>query len=144
MVNDRPYEVKIKPDEYLVDTLRRLRFFSVRRGCETTSCGICTVLVDDSPVASCSYLTARAEGHRITTVEGIEEEILIIGDLMGHEGVDQCGYCNPGFALTVYSMKCKLVNPTDDEIRSYMVGNLCRCSGYVGQHEVIKHYLEVE
>ena len=143
-VNDVPYEVNIAPDEYLVDTLRKLRFFSVRKGCDTTSCGVCTILVDGNPTASCSYLSARAQGHKITTVEGIKEEADLISDLLLEEGSDQCGYCSPGFILTAVAMKRKLDAPDADAIRNYMVGNLCRCSGYEGQQIVLTKYMEVK
>lgn len=143
-VNGRPFEVKIRPDEYLLETLRGLRFLSVKKGCDTTSCGVCTVLVDGNPVASCSYLSARADGHMITTVEGIQEEAGVIADFLGKEGSDQCGYCNPGFTLTVVSMKKNLLNPSEEDIKNYLVGNLCRCSGYLGQEIAIKNYLEVK
>ncbi len=143
-VNGRPFEVKVKADEYLLETLRGLRFLSVKKGCDTTSCGVCTVLVDGSPVASCSYLTARADGHEITTVEGIQDEASKLAEFLGKEGSDQCGYCNPGFTLTVISMKKKLVNPSNEEIKNYLVGNLCRCSGYLGQEIAIRNYLEVK
>ncbi len=143
-INNRPYEVNVRPDEYLLETLRNLRFFSVRKGCDTTSCGVCTILVDDNPIASCSYFTVKAEGHKVTTVEGIKEESEKIVDLLQKEGSDQCGYCSPGFTLTLYSMKQKLEKPTDDEIRNYLVSNLCRCSGYEGQQTAIKNYLEVK
>lgn len=135
---------EVKPDEYLVDTLRNNGYVSVRRGCDTTSCGICTVLLDGNPIASCSYLSYRADGHEITTVEGIQKEAGLIADCFGHEGADQCGYCNPSMALTIYAMKRELKKPTDDEIRSYLVGNLCRCSGYVAQHRAIRAYLGVK
>jgi carbon-monoxide dehydrogenase small subunit len=143
-VNGANKVFEIKAGEYLLDTLRNNNYISVRRGCDTTSCGICTVLVDGNPVASCSYLSARAEGRDITTVEGIQEEAEKIADCFGHEGADQCGYCNPSVALTIYAMKKELKNPTDDDIRSYLVGNLCRCTGYQGQHRAIKAYLEVD
>ena len=101
------------------------------------------MLLDGNPIASCSYLSIQADGHNITTVEGIREEADKFADLMGHEGADQCGFCNPGLALTVYAMKQELIQPSDDEIRDYLVGNLCRCTGYVAQHKAIKKYLEV-
>ncbi len=143
-VNEVPYDIKIEPDEYLVETLRKLRFFSVRRGCETTSCGVCTILVDGNPTASCSYFTAKAVGHKITTIEGIKEEAEHLADLLVQEGSDQCSYCSPGFILTAFAMKNKLENPDDHAIRNYMVGNLCRCSGYEGQQVVLRKYMEVE
>ena len=101
IVNGAERAFEVKPDEYLVDTLRNNGYVSVRRGCDTTSCGICTVLIDDKPIASCSYLSCRAEGHEITTVEGIQEEAALLADFFGHEGADQCGYCNPAMALSV-------------------------------------------
>ncbi len=133
----------IRPDEFLLETLRNNHFYSVKKGCETTSCGVCTVLVDGKPVASCSYLTVRAEDHEITTVEGIEEEAGKLANFFGEEGADQCGFCNPALALTVYAMKNELDNPTDDDIRHYLVGNLCRCTGYIAQHKAIRKYMEV-
>lgn len=143
-VNSENKVFDVKADEYLLDTLRNNNYISVRRGCDTTSCGICTVLLEGSPVASCSYLSCKADGKEVTTVEGIAEEAAKIADCFGREGADQCGYCNPSIALTIYAMKNELKNPTDDDIRSYLVGNLCRCSGYEGQHRAIKAYLEVE
>lgn len=142
-LNGKKKVFDVKPDEYLLDTLRNNNYTSVRRGCDTSSCGVCTVLLNGNPIASCSYLSCKAEGKEVTTVEGIQNEADIIAGLFGKEGADQCGYCNPSMALTLYAMKRELQNPTDDEIRSYLVGNLCRCSGYVGQHRAIRAYLEV-
>jgi aerobic carbon-monoxide dehydrogenase small subunit len=144
IVNQQPFEVLIRADEYLVETLRRLGFVSVKKGCEETSCGVCTVLIDNKPVPSCSYLSARAMGHRITTVEGIFYEVEKFADFMGEEGADQCGFCNPGLALSVYAMKLENVEATTEAISHYLNGNLCRCTGYVAQHEAIKKYLEVK
>lgn len=143
-INGYKKDVDVAPDEYLLDTLRGLNYLSVKRGCDSTSCGVCTVLVDGEPVPSCSYLSIKADGHNITTVEGIQKEAEKLADLLGKEGADQCGYCNPALAVTVYAMKRTLKNPSDEDIRRYLVGNLCRCSGYVNQHKAIKAYLEVE
>lgn len=142
-INGGDYEVDVRPDEYLLETLRNNHFYSVKRGCETTSCGICTVLLDDQPIPSCSYLSHRAEGHAITTVEGIEVEAAKLAEFFGEEGADQCGFCNPGLALTVYAMKKELHKPSDAAIRHYLVGNLCRCTGYIAQHTAIRKYMEV-
>lgn len=143
IINGRTRQFDIDPGEYLLDTLRNNHYTSVKRGCDTTSCGVCTVLLEGDPVASCSYLTAKADGLEVTTVEGIEEDASLLADFFGREGADQCAYCNPGLALTVYAMKRELKDPTDDDIRDYLVGNLCRCSGYVAQHKAIKAYMEV-
>lgn len=131
----------IEPHEYLLDVLRRYGYQSVRRGCDNTSCGVCTVLLDGSPVPSCSLLAARADQREVTTVEGIEREAEKLAHYFGELGADQCGFCNPSMALTVYALKKENKNASEEEIKSYLVGNLCRCTGYVAQHEAIKRYL---
>lgn len=142
-INGNTDDYTVRPDEFLLETLRNHHFYSVKKGCETTSCGVCTVLVDDKPVASCSFLSTRAEGLSITTVEGIEEEAALLASYFGEEGADQCGFCNPALALTVYAMKKELTQATDEAIRHYLVGNICRCTGYVAQHKAIRKYMEV-
>jgi len=142
MLNGRKQHFEVPAGEYLLDTLRKNNVLSVRRGCDSTSCGVCTVLLDGKPVPSCSVLSAQADGHSITTVEGIAPEVEKIATFFGVEGADQCGFCNPALALAVYSLKKTLVHPSDEEIDRYLVGNLCRCSGYRGQHRAIKAYLE--
>jgi carbon-monoxide dehydrogenase small subunit len=128
--------------EYLLETLRRNNVHSVRRGCDSTSCGVCTVLLDGKPVPSCSVLTLQAAGHEITTVEGIAEDAARLSVFFGKEGADQCGYCNPALALVVHALKKENPHPTPEEIDQYLVGNLCRCSGYKSQHKAIAAYLE--
>ncbi len=131
----------ISPDEYLLETLRNNHITSVKNGCNGSTCGVCTVLLDDKPVLSCSVLTARLEGRSVTTVDGLAFEIEKISDEFGQEGADQCGFCNPGLALTIYALKKELKNPSDQEIKEYVVGNLCRCTGYQAQFKAIKRYL---
>jgi carbon-monoxide dehydrogenase small subunit len=131
----------IQENEYLLEVLRRNDYTSVKRGCDNTSCGVCTVLFDGKPIPSCSMLAIRCEGHEITTVEGIEKEAEKLANYFGELGADQCGYCNPSMALTVYSLKKENKHATDEEIKAYLVGNLCRCTGYVAQHQAIKKYL---
>ena len=142
MINNQKKIFECEPGDFLLETLRAYNYLSVRRGCDTTNCGVCTVLLDGKPVPSCSILTAKVDGHHVTTVEGIQEEASKIGKYFGDEGADQCGYCNPSIALTVFAMKNELKNPNTDEIKEYLVGNLCRCTGYKGQEEAIKLYLE--
>lgn len=144
LINDARYQVEARPDTSLLTLLRELGFKSVKKGCDSTSCGICTILVDGAPVPSCTYLAYRAEGRRITTVEGITKEAALLADYFGEYGADQCGFCNPGLALTVYAMKKELRYPTKEAIVHYLNGNLCRCSGYVAQQEAIYRYMEVE
>ncbi|MBF4692636.1 (2Fe-2S)-binding protein [Fusibacter ferrireducens] len=136
--------IEINPDDYLSEVLRDNGCKSVKRGCDKSTCGACTVLVDDKPVLSCTYLAARAEGKSITTLEGEQEEAMKLGQLIVAEGGDQCGYCTPSLALTAIAMKRELVNPTEEEIIHYITGNLCRCSGYVAQLKGIKKYMGVE
>lgn len=141
-VNGLSRSFDVEPGDFLLDTLRDAGWLSVRRGCDSTSCGVCTVLVDGKPVPSCSFLSIRADGHRVTTVEGIAAEAERLARHFGEEGADQCGYCNPSLALAVYALKTKNPKATDDEIRTWLVGNLCRCSGYQSQLAAIRRYLE--
>lgn len=143
-INDIKKIFKIKPDEYLVDVLRRYGYLSVKKACDTGSCGVCSILIDDKPTLSCSYLAVRADGKHITTIEGVEEEAEILGGYLVNEGVDQCGYCSPGLILTVIGMKKEMENPCEEKISHYLNGNLCRCTGYVGQLRGIKKYMGVE
>lgn len=134
----------IEPHEYLLDILRKNGYLSVKKGCDTGACGVCTVLINGSPTLSCSFLAARADGKSILTIEGVEEQAKEVGSYLVSEGVDQCGYCSPGLILTTIAMKAQLENPTDEAIRHFLAGNLCRCTGYVGQLRAIKKYMGVE
>ena len=141
-LNGAKRSTDIRTDEMLLDVLRNMGLHSVRRGCETSACGICTVLVDGKPVLSCSYPAARAEGKDVTTVEGVRAEAEEIGKFLTAEGVEQCGYCSPSLVLTLLSLLKENPNPSMDEVNHYMVGNLCRCSGYEGHLRAIEKYLE--
>ena len=143
-LNDVLVSYDVRPDEYLAETLRSHGVKSVKVGCNETSCGSCTVLLEGRPAMSCGILSASIEGKHITTVEGIQEEAARIAYFFGEEGADQCGFCNAGYALTIYALKRELKNPTDDEIKDYIVGNLCRCSGLQSQMNAIKAYLKEE
>lgn len=140
-LNDLDVELNVKPGEYLLDSLRNYGIKSVRKGCDASSCGACLVLVDEHPVLSCSYLTVRAEGHEVKTVEAIQDEAAKLSEYYSREGADQCGYCNSGFALLVHALKHENPHPSDEEIKHYIVGNLCRCTGYQSQFKAIKAYL---
>jgi len=141
-INGQKRTFLIEAGDYLLDTLRKQNYLSVKKGCDNSSCGVCTVLFDGKPIKACSLLTAKTEGHEITTVEGIQEEADKLSDYFGQEGADQCGFCTPGMALTVHALKVENSNPTDKEIKEYLTGNLCRCTGYQSQHIAIRNYLE--
>lgn len=132
----------IEADLLLIDFLRRHGCHSVKRGCETSNCGLCTVLMDGVPVLSCSVLAARAEGHAVQTLEGLQEEAEEFVGFIADQGADQCGFCNPGFVMNAIALFRENPDPTDDEIRAYLAGNLCRCSGYDGQLRGIRNYLD--
>ena len=140
-VNGRMITEQIEPDLLLIDFLRRHGCFSVKRGCETANCGLCTVLMDEIPVLSCSVLAARADGHKVETLEGLQKEAEDFIGFIAAQGAEQCGFCNPGFVMNTIALLRENPEPTDDEIRAYLAGNLCRCSGYEGQLRGIRNYL---
>lgn len=140
-LNGKTIKDHIDADSLLIDFVRKHGCYSVKRGCETSNCGLCTVLMDGKPVLSCSMLTARAAGHRIQTLEGLQEEAKEFVGFIADQGADQCGFCNPGFVMNTVALLRENPNPTDDEIRAYLAGNLCRCSGYEGQLRGIRAFL---
>ena len=140
-INNKIFEDDILEDTLLIDFIRSKGFFSVKRGCETSNCGLCTVHLEGKPILSCSTLAVRANGLHVTTIEGLKEEAEEFGAFMADEGAEQCGFCSPGFVMNVIAMKRELNNPTEDEIKNYLSGNLCRCTGYMGQLRAIKKYL---
>ena len=141
-LNGRTVADRVEPDSLLIDFLRAHGCLSVKCGCETAGCGLCTVLVDGAPVLSCSMLTARAAGHAVQTLEGLQEEAAGFVGFIADQGADQCGFCNPGFVMNTIALLRENPDPTDDEIRAYLAGNLCRCSGYDGQLRGIRAYLD--
>lgn len=140
-LNGKALKAEIEPDLFLLDFLRSVGMKSVKRGCDTSNCGLCTVFMDDKPVLSCSMLAARADGHKVTTLEGLQAEAEEFGAFVGNQGAEQCGFCNPGFMMNAIAMFRENPDPTDEEILEYLSGNLCRCSGYEGQLRAIKAYL---
>jgi len=140
-LNGRKLTESAAPDTVLLDFLRDHGCASVKCGCESSGCGLCTVFFDDTPVLSCSMLAVRADGHRITTLEGLQEEASEFVTFIADQGAEQCGFCNPGFVMNTIALLRENPDPTDDEIRAYLAGNLCRCSGYEGQTRGIRAYL---
>lgn len=141
-INNRKKELLIDADEYLADTLRKAGYLSVKKGCDTGACGLCTVLVEGKPVLSCSTLSVRVMNKKIETIENYPKEAEMLAKYLAEEGAEQCGFCAPGFALTVIAMLKELDNPNDEEILHYLNGNLCRCSGYASQLRGIRAYMK--
>ena len=141
-LNGKPAAADIEPDCMLLDLLRDMGCYSVKRGCDTTNCGLCTVLVDGKPSLSCAMPAARAEEKEIVTLEGLQEEAEDFGRFLAKEGAEQCGYCSPGFIMNVIAMMRELKDPSIEEIKESLAGNLCRCSGYEGQMRAIQNYMK--
>ncbi len=141
-LNGREVCASVQPDTLLLDFVRQQGCLSVKRGCETANCGLCTVLMDGKPVLSCSTLAARADGHTVQTLEGLQEEAADFVAFIADQGAEQCGFCNPGFVMNTIALLRESPNPTDDDIRAFLAGNLCRCSGYEGQLRGIRAYLD--
>ena len=144
VLNGKKIQEEIEPDLLLIDFVRKHGCKSVKRGCETSGCGLCTVFLDDKPVLSCSILAARVDGHKVTTLEGLKEEAEEFGAFIADQGAEQCGFCNPGFIMNVLAMVRELENPTIEEMKEYLSGNLCRCTGYMGQLRAIRKYMAVK
>ena len=140
-LNWKNVTASVDADTVLLDFLREKGCLSVKRGCDTSNCGLCTVLMDGKPILSCSTLAVRADGHEIFTLEGLQKEAEDFVGYIADQGADQCGFCNPGFVMNTIALLRENPDPTDDEIRAFLAGNLCRCSGYDGQLRGIRNYL---
>jgi carbon-monoxide dehydrogenase small subunit len=141
-LNGKIINDNIDADMLLIDFVRKHGCLSVKRGCETSNCGLCTVFLDNKPVLSCSVLAARANEKEVTTLEGLQEEAREFGQFIAEQGAEQCGFCNPGFIMNTIALLRENPNPTDEEIKEYLAGNLCRCSGYEGQLRGIKNFIK--
>ncbi|EOS68940.1 carbon-monoxide dehydrogenase small subunit [Lachnospiraceae bacterium MD308] len=140
-LNGRKITEDVTPKLLLIDWLRAHGCYSVKRGCETSNCGLCTVFMEDKPVLSCSVLAVRADGKRIETLEGLKEEAEEFGAFIAGQGAEQCGFCNPGMIMNAIALFRENPEPTEEEIKEYLAGNLCRCSGYEGQLRGIQEFL---
>ena len=151
-VNGRRHELAVEPSELLLDVLRRdLQLTGSKRGCDDSSCGACTVLVDGVPTLSCTMLAMSASANgpatpEITTVEGIADHgaLAAIQKAYGDWGGAQCGYCTPGFMITVKALLDRNPDPTEEDIRHALSGNLCRCTGYNQMYQAIKAAIVAE
>lgn len=141
-INGKTYTGQIDTNTVAIDFLRDQGCLSVKRGCDTSSCGLCSILVGDEAMLSCSMLAASLMNKEIQTLEGLQDQAASIGGYLADEGTEQCGFCSPGFIITVIAMEKQLEEPTDKEILDYLAGNLCRCSGYQGQLRAIRKYFK--
>jgi aerobic carbon-monoxide dehydrogenase small subunit len=143
-VDGKEEEWVVTPNEFLAETLRRYGYTSVKTSCDGGACGSCTVFLNDASILSCEYLTIRADGQSITTLKGVAEEAAKVADCLVQLGAEGCGWCAPGFVMQVIAMKRELKNPTYDEVKAYLNGNLCRCTGYVTRNEAAMAYMAVK
>lgn len=146
-VNGRNYELAVEPNALLLEVLRReLGLTGSKRGCDDSSCGACTVQIDGVPMLACTLLAVSCQDAEITTVEGIAEHgsLAAIQKAYGDWGGAQCGYCTPGFMMTVSALLANNADPTDEEIRESLSGNLCRCTGYEQMYQAIKAAIQAE
>ncbi len=140
-INNREYELAVEPNETLLDVLRdRLGLTGTKAGCNTGDCGACAVLIDEKPVNSCLVLAVRAEGFRISTVEGLAEgeELHPLQEAFLEKGAVQCGFCTPGMLMSAKGLLFENPHPSKNEIQVALSGNLCRCTGYVKIIEAIE------
>lgn len=141
IVNNKVYEVAVPPNRTLTQALRDdLGLLGTKEGCGIGDCGACTVILDSRPVNSCLILAVQADGHEITTIEGVAEDQNLhpVQQAFVDMGAIQCGFCTPGMVLSAKSLLEKVPDPTEGEIREALSGNLCRCTGYQKIVEAVK------
>ena len=141
-VNGTRHELEVEPRELLVYVLReRLGLTGTNVGCDTTSCGACTVLLDGESVKSCTLLAVQADGREVTTIEGLAEngQLHPVQQAFHEQHGLQCGYCTPGMVMATVSLLRENSDPSEDEIRTALEGNLCRCTGYVNIVKAVQH-----
>ncbi len=141
ILNGKPVKVYVEPNELLINVLRdKLGLTGAKYGCGIGECGACTVLLDGEPVLACLTLAMEVEGREVTTIEGLakDTELDAIQKAFLEEAAVQCGFCTPGFILTAKALLKENPSPTEEEIKEYLRGNLCRCTGYVNIIKAIK------
>ncbi len=146
-VNGRTRELALEPNALLLDALRLdLGLTGSKRGCDDSSCGACTVLIDGVAMMSCTLLAAGCEGQEVTTIEGVSEHgsLAAIQKAYGDWGGAQCGFCTPGFIMTVKSLLAENPDPSDADVRAALSSNLCRCTGYSQMYEAIRSAIAAE
>ena len=143
-VNGARHRIAVRPYDVLLDVLReQLNLTGTRRGCDMGTCGCCTVIVEGRPILSCLLLAQEAEGREITTIEGIgdpraPEALHPVQEAFVQTGGSQCGFCTPGFIMSAVSLLERVPDPSEDQIREAISGNICRCTGYLSIIEAVK------
>jgi len=141
-LNNKEVQVEVKPGDLLVDVLReKLRLTGVKKGCGEGECGACTVILDGETVNSCIFPALKVQGREVITVEGLsksDDELHPVQEAFIEEGAVQCGFCTPGAILSAKNLLDKNPSPTEEEIKSGLSGNLCRCTGYIKIIEAVK------
>jgi aerobic-type carbon monoxide dehydrogenase small subunit (CoxS/CutS family) len=146
-VNGRTHELAIESSKLLLDVLRQdLDLTGSKRACDDSSCGACTVQVDGVPMLSCTMLAASCEGQEITTVEGVADHgsLAALQKAYGDFGGSQCGFCTPGFMMTIKWLLANNPDPSEVEIRDALSSNLCRCTGYSQMYQAIRAAIDAE
>lgn len=142
VLNGEPISVDASSDALLLDVIRGLGQTGTKEGCAVGVCGLCTVLVREVPVSSCIYLAQMANGAEVWTVEGIAMRApLLIDSFVECEGM-QCGICTSGQVVSAFALGLEVGEATDDDIRRFMAGNLCRCTGYITIADSVRTYLD--
>jgi carbon-monoxide dehydrogenase small subunit len=139
-VNGETYELLVAPNETLLDVLReRLDLTGTKRGCDTGACGACTVIMDNVPILGCMILAVKCHNHEITTIEGLAPngELHPLQQAAIEHNAIQCGYCTPGWLLSAKALLDEQPHPSQEEVRTAIAGNLCRCTGYKKIEEAI-------
>ncbi len=132
-VNGERHELTVPPHETLIECLRdRLGLLGVKKSCDVQVCGACTVLIDDRPVSACTFLAFEARGTNVRTVEGLArgDDLHPVQEAFIEHGALQCGFCTPGMIMATVALLAENPRPTADEVKHYMRGNICRCTGY--------------
>jgi carbon-monoxide dehydrogenase small subunit len=139
-LNGRPVSIQIEPHRNLVELLQQFDLFGARESCGQGLCGCCTVLVDDAAVSGCLYLASLVDGKRVTTVEHLDSggSLSPVQQAFIACGAFQCGFCTPGFVLMTHQLLQRYPDPTEEQIRDYLSGNLCRCAAYPEIIEAVK------
>ena len=146
-INGRCHELAVETNQLLLDVLRQdLNLTGSKRACDDSSCGACTVQVDGIPMLACTLLAASCEGQEITTVEGVAEHgsLAALQKAYGDFGGSQCGFCTPGFMMTVRWLLANNPEPSEAEIREALSSNLCRCTGYTQMYQAVRAAIDAE